>query len=56
LPLITAYLAEARLGLLASWLGGKAACTPDAIAAALHRSTAASAGAFVDYRPSTSSG
>jgi AcrR family transcriptional regulator len=56
LPLIAAHLAEAQLGLLAAWLGGKAPCTADAIAAALHRSAAASVGAFVDYRPSTSSG
>jgi AcrR family transcriptional regulator len=56
LTLIAAQLAEAQLGLLAAWLGGKAPCTADVMATALHRSTAASFGAFVDYRPSTSSG
>jgi hypothetical protein len=55
-PLIAAYLAEAQLGLLAAWLGGKAPCTADTMATALHRTTAASFAAFVDYRPSTSSG
>jgi AcrR family transcriptional regulator len=48
LPLIAAHLAEAQLGLLAAWLGGKASCTADAIATALYRSTAASLVALLD--------
>ena len=47
MPLIAAHLAEAQLGLIAAWLLGKSACTPETIAHALHVSTRASVAALL---------